>query len=57
MIWVLIGIAIYLVIGGMIVFNTITKDKDGGLLLEYPLLLLIILLCYPYFIIRDKIKG
>lgn len=56
MMWLLIGIAIYLVIGGMIVFNTITKDKDGGLLLEYPLLLLIILLCYPYFIIRTMLQ-
>lgn len=56
MIWVLIGIAIYLVIGIILVHRAITKDPWGGLLLEYPLLLILIILCYPYFIIRDKLN-
>jgi len=51
MTWLLIGIAIYLVIGIFLLIYSFV-NSDGMLIFAIPLLPVLFVLFYPYFIVR-----
>jgi hypothetical protein len=51
MIWILF-IGIYVFFGLCYLISAVANDPWGGLILESPLAIVIVILGYPYFIIR-----